>query len=1539
MKKQISRKALIVGAVIGVILVLCAMPILINNINKDATKLAKVEEPETKQYSTAPTVGSESELEKFIYDKNNTEKTVTLKNYKYIAGTSLTIYSEYSIGGINYSTIIDSGESIKNGKGSFTAKTFAFSGDSILQELTIQDNVIINNISLYGEKNIKTVNFGRIKFNGTSMIGMFSGCESLTSLDLSGFDTPNVTNMAFMFSGCTSLTSVNVSNWNTSKVTDMENMFKGCTSLTNVDVSNWNTSKVTDMTQMFQGCSSLINLNLNNLLNVTYMNNMFWGCTSLKSIGLNSLGTSKVATMRSMFNGCESLANVDLSNFDTSNVTDISYMFNGCISLKGIDLSSFNTSKVISMDGMFYECESLTNVDLSNWDTRNVTSIVGIFRGCTSLTNVDLSNWDTTNVTNMVSLFYGCGRLTNLDISSFEMTKVNSYGYMFEDCDFDILVTPKVGITSVDLPYTMYDENGTSYTKLPSTLKTLYKEIPTKKYTVTFVSEGTTVDTQTVEEGQGATAPSLVKEGYTLSWDKEFSNVTSDLTVNAVWTPNTETAYTVEHYKQGESGYALADTDNLTGTTDSTVTAEAKTYAGYTENTTISQRVPSGIVAGDGSLVLKLYYDRNTDTAYTVKHYKQQGNTTTYTLADIDNLTGTTDSTVTAEAKTYEGYVENIETSQRIPSGIVTGDGSLELVLIYDTIKLTVTFKDGEDIVETKTVVYGENVIPPSIEKPGYTLTWDKSLENIIEDQTINAVWTANEGIAYKVEHYQQNTDLETYTLADTDNLTGTTGEEITATLKEYTGFSIQETDNTVSSGVVAGDGSLVLKLYYNRNNYAVTLNKNEGTINTGNVLQYTYGIGATLPTDVEKTGYVFRGWYEESDFSGTEVRAIGETDIGAKVYYAKWLKDTDGDGTPDIEDNDTQVKYTVEHYKQNTDLETYTLQEIENTLTGQLGSTVTAEPKIYTGFNVAETQNTVESGTVVDDGSLVLKLYYNRETYEISYETNGGTIEDENYATRYTYGIVESLPSNVTKAGYTFGGWYENIVEETAREYARSIEETEGKIIVSQTGIEDTGAKIYNANWIAKGNTAYKVLHYKQGENGYILEETDNLTAETESEVTAVPKTYEGYVENINHEDRVASGTVLGDGSLELKLYYDKITYEVTFKDGETVLDTQTINYGESAVAPTPKKEGYVLRWDKEFDSVKSDLIVNAVWKRDTDGDGIPDDEDPETLVKYIVRHYKQQGNTNTYELADTEELQGQLGSEVTAEPKTYEGYVENTETNQRIPNGIVTGEETLQLRLFYDTIKYEVIFKNGEEVVGRQVVPYGGNAIAPVLEKEGYILSWDKNLNNITIDQTINAVWTKVEDKQIEYKIEHYVETKEGKYILKEIDTSVGKIGEIVVARAKTYEPYNLDETNTQTIKTGKLEENKELVLKLYYKYKRFEVIFKDGEEEVGREEVIYGETVNPPKLTKPGYILSWDKELDNITGEQTLVAVWTKDPNYKDPNAGKDNITNNKPDEGKDDKKPSILPQTGEEIISLGAMMGLLGMAVVYFVKYKF
>ncbi|MDY3026021.1 MAG: BspA family leucine-rich repeat surface protein, partial [Candidatus Faecivicinus sp.] len=55
-----------------------------------------------------------------------------------------------------------------------------------------------------------------------------NGCSSLTSLDVSGFDTSNVTIMSWMFAGCSSLTSLDVSSFDTSKVTNMWWMFDGC---------------------------------------------------------------------------------------------------------------------------------------------------------------------------------------------------------------------------------------------------------------------------------------------------------------------------------------------------------------------------------------------------------------------------------------------------------------------------------------------------------------------------------------------------------------------------------------------------------------------------------------------------------------------------------------------------------------------------------------------------------------------------------------------------------------------------------------------------------------------------------------------------------------------------------------------------------------------------------------------------------------------------------------------------------------------------------------------------------------------------------------------------------------------------------------------------------------------------------------------------------------------------------------------------------------------------------------------------------------
>ena len=72
---------------------------------------------------------------------------------------------------------------------------------------------------------------------------------------------------------------------------------------------------------------------------------------------------------------------------------------------------------------------------------------------------------------------------------------------------------------------------------------------------------------------------------------------------------------------------------------------------------------------------------------------------------------------------------------------------------------------------------------------------------------------------------------------------------------------------------------------------YTVTLNTNGGTINSGNVTEYTYGAGATLPTagDMTYTGHRFKGWYDNESLTGSPVTAIGSTETGNKEYWAKW--------------------------------------------------------------------------------------------------------------------------------------------------------------------------------------------------------------------------------------------------------------------------------------------------------------------------------------------------------------------------------------------------------------------------------------------------------------------------------------------------------------------------------------------------------------------------------------------------------------------------------------------------------------------------
>ena len=150
------------------------------------------------------------------------------------------------------------------------------------------------------------------QINSTSIGYMFSNCTSLTSLDVSEWDTSNVTSMRYLLSNDGKLTSLDVSSFDTSNVTDMTNMFYNCSSLTSLDVSGWNTSKVTSFSWIFFGCASLTSLNVSkwNTSEAQSFNRMFEGCSSLTSLNMSSFDTSKVTDMGSMFYGCTSLTNL-----------------------------------------------------------------------------------------------------------------------------------------------------------------------------------------------------------------------------------------------------------------------------------------------------------------------------------------------------------------------------------------------------------------------------------------------------------------------------------------------------------------------------------------------------------------------------------------------------------------------------------------------------------------------------------------------------------------------------------------------------------------------------------------------------------------------------------------------------------------------------------------------------------------------------------------------------------------------------------------------------------------------------------------------------------------------------------------------------------------------------------------------------------------------------------------------------------------------------------------------------------------------------
>ncbi len=119
---------------------------------------------------------------------------------------------------------------------------------------------------------------------------------------------------------------------------------------------------------------------------------------------------------------------------------------------------------------------------------------------------------------------------------------------------------------------------------------------------------------------------------------------------------------------------------------------------------------------------------------------------------------------------------------------------------------------------------------------------------------TLYAQWAAGTGTAYKVEHWQQNVADDSYTLAKTEPMTGTTGEETAAKAEETDGFTAKE----FAQAKIVADGSTVVKIYYDRKIITLTFDADNGEDKT--TLSGKFGAEIVSPSP-EKTDFIFSGW------------------------------------------------------------------------------------------------------------------------------------------------------------------------------------------------------------------------------------------------------------------------------------------------------------------------------------------------------------------------------------------------------------------------------------------------------------------------------------------------------------------------------------------------------------------------------------------------------------------------------------------------------------------------------------------------------
>ena len=534
------------------------------------------------------------------------------------------------------------------------------------------------------------------------------------------------------------------------------------------------------------------------------------------------------------------------------------------------------------------------------------------------------------------------------------------------------------------------------------------------------------------------------------------------------------------------------------------------------------------------------------------------------------------------------------------------------------------------------------------------------SVKNLASDAgeviTLYAQWTAG-NVPYKVNHYTENLIGE-WELHSTDNKTGITGSNVTLSdlKKSISGFTYKhaEIKGVVSEkAVIAADGSLIINLYYTRNFYTVTLQKDSGissVIGEGTyrfeesvqidaevlpnyewskwsgdftstdkeyeflmpakdvtmkantkasvytvyldsqkasesgTLQYyeKYNVGnfadvicTTVITDIllpKRTGYIFGGYYTETDGNGTQYVDAGGTILSTAttftedtVLYAKWTPITytihfEGNGATDGLMDDMMCTYDMQ-YQLSANQFTKGKFRFIGWNTKSDGSGMSYIDKSYFE-NLCENQGDI----------ITLYAQWTPNTYIVHFDANGGsgTMEDMECEFHVDYVLNEN---QFTKAGYDFAGW--SLIPDGEVVFA-------DKAVINNLH-STTGIVTLYAQW-TPGIVTYEVNHHTENlDAGWTLYSTDALTGYTETvlELGKLVKRIEGFTYKHAEVNGIVSGeaTILADGSLVIDLYYTRNSYMVTLDKDEgisSVSGAGTYKYGETVTLDAKVRLGY---------------------------------------------------------------------------------------------------------------------------------------------------------------------------------------------------------------------------------------------------------------------------------------------------------------------------------------------------------------------------